>query len=226
MKSREVLISSVLSLVGSVSALNFPTILAMQQGVPSQPGTPSQPPRPANPNPAPRNEPTQPTPSNDPRTPAPNPNPTDPRDNPQNPNDAVPPGAAPRTAAGARYLRPFAFDHPGNEARFRESTQRLLTMEQRMTRSNEDLMKRLGEVRQMSAERQSGAMFEIMQQMLKNQEELQRYLIQSRTAWTGDVEVPSEDGTVPNENRAPARDGRQAGWPEEQGVPGNQGSPR
>jgi hypothetical protein len=58
------------------------------------------------------------------------------------------------------------------------------------------MLKRLGEIRQMSPERQSGATMELLQQMLRNQAELQQYLVQARSAWTGDVMVEGES-TVP-----------------------------
>ena len=56
-------------------------------------------------------------------------------------------------------MRPFAFQSPDFEGRFNQSTRRLALMEQRMQRSHEDLLKRLGEARQLSGERRADALF-------------------------------------------------------------------
>lgn len=181
-----------------------------QQGVPSQPGTPSKQPAPKNPTPGPntpnQQTPLQPPPANNPNT---NPDNQPPTNNPpadQNPRqryDGIDDGAggqnasreaAAAAALNARYSRPFAFQAPELESRFNESTHRLVRMEQRMERSSRDLLRRLGEVRQLSGERQHTALMDLLQQMLQEQAELQQYLVQTRTAFTGDVEMadPSE----------------------------------
>jgi hypothetical protein len=85
-------------------------------------------------------------------------------------------------------------------------------MEQRMQRSQEDLLKRLGEARTLSGDRQNAALFDVLQQMMREQAELQRYLVQSRSVWTGDVgdevqqdgdqdmDAPATDTRAPNNN--------------------------
>ncbi len=153
-----------------------------------QPGQPSKQPSPRNPQPRPQN------PQPRPQDPIPDPNnPGAPNDQPAQPTDRD-------DAAGQtnRSPRPFAFQSPDMEGRFNLSTRRLVQMEQRMQRSHEDLLKRLGEARQLSGERQTTALFDVIQQLLREQAELQRYLVQSRTAWTGDL-----DSEAPVESRAP-----------------------
>jgi hypothetical protein len=169
-----------------------------------QPGQPSKQPSPGNPQPRPQNP--QPRPQN------PQPRPADPTPDPNNPgapnNQPERPADRDDAARNAnRYLRPFAFQSPDMEGRFNQSTKRLLQMEQRMQKSHEDLLKRLGEARQLSGERQTTALFDVMQQILRENAELQKYLVQSRTAWTGDLDSnDSEEPEAPAETRAPERD--------------------
>ncbi|MEK6701890.1 MAG: hypothetical protein AABZ53_06480 [Planctomycetota bacterium] len=153
----------------------------------SQPTQP-QPARPVNPQPdRPVVPPSRASP-NPPDTPANPGTPTNPA-NPATPN-------APTTPAGnrpgpSRMSRPFAFENPADEARFNEGTQRLVRLEQRSEHTNQELTKRLGEIRKMSPERQSAATMELLQQMLKAQAELQQYLVSSRSLWTGDIDAPA-----------------------------------
>lgn len=170
-----------------------------QQGVPSQqPGPKNQPTQPG-----PRNTPTQPGPrnpnptpgdNNQPPQPPRNPNdPVDPNEpNQRNPNDGVPPGALP---AGSRYRGPFSFQDPQSEARFYDASHRLYQMEGKMSRSNDELLRRLGEVRSLPAERQNAALFDLLQQMIRDNASLQQYLVQSRTAWSGEFDFPPETGS-------------------------------
>lgn len=191
-----------ISAVGMAVELLTPCALS-QQGVPSQPGTPSNQPGPKNPTPGP-NTPNQQTPLQQP--PANNPN-TNPNNQPpannnpgqQNPNqrpryDDIEDGGAqnPTSGTAARYGRPFAFQSPEIESRFNESTQRLVRMEQRMERSSRDMLRRLGDVRQMNGDRQHAALMDLLQQMLQEQAELQHYLVQTRTAFTGEVDAPQD----------------------------------
>jgi hypothetical protein len=111
----------------------------------------------------------------------------------------VDPGVQPGVVTGGvngSYVRPFAFQSPAYEARFTDYTRRLVSMEQRLARNNQDLTKRLGEARALTGERQMAATFDILQQMLKEQAALNSYLVRARTAWTGDVSgvtMPSDD---------------------------------
>ncbi len=91
-----------------------------------------------------------------------------------------------------RTERPFAFQNPGSEGTFNQSSQRLVLMEQRLEQSNAEQLRKLGEIRAMPAERQSAALLDLVQQILRDQADLHRYLVASRTAWTGDVSMPGE----------------------------------
>jgi hypothetical protein len=157
--------------------------------VPNQPGTiqnPAQPNAPAQPaNPQNPNQPAQPGQAQpgelDPVLPT-----------LPDPND---PNLTPEQRAAILKLRtqqPFAFASPQAEARFNDTARRLARFEQRLERSNQDQLKRLGEIRAMSAERQGPAMFDLLQQMLTTQRDLQRYLVAARVNMTGEFDLPSE----------------------------------
>lgn len=139
-----------------------------------QPDRPVLPPSPTNPDP-----PASPG-NGDPTNPA----------HPAAPNTPANP-AGNRPGSG-RMSRPFAFANPADEARFNEGAQRLVRLEQRSERAHQELMKRLGEIRQMSPERQSAATMDLLQQMLKAQAEMQQYLVSSRSLWTGDIDAPAQ----------------------------------
>lgn len=171
--------------------------VVLQSGTPSQPGQPAKQPRPSNPQPRPNTpQPRQqdPTPSPDN---APNRN-----EQPDRPRDTTPGDReAERGATAGRYARPFAFQSPGAEGQFNLATRRLMQMEQRMQRSQEELLRSLGEARRLTGTRQNEALFDVLQGMLREQAELQRYLIQARTAWTGDLTpVDQSDGENVDEN--------------------------
>jgi hypothetical protein len=87
------------------------------------------------------------------------------------------------------------------EPELRESAKRLVLMETRMDRSSADLMRRLGEARQLSGQRQTNAVMEILQQILQDQTELRQYLIESRTMFTGDFDP---EVTLPTKDQAEA----------------------
>ena len=92
-----------------------------------------------------------------------------------------------------RYERPFMFQTPGIEARFTENSHRLIGLEQRLATSNQMLLKRLGEARTLAPEKQNAALADIVQQMLMEQAQMQKYLVLARTAWSGDIEgLPAE----------------------------------
>lgn len=184
--------------------MGFSALLAPTAAQQPQPSNPS--PRPANPSPQPANpspkpadpspQPSNPQPSNPSQPPA-NPqyppiNPKD-RNNPNNPTSVTPS----TTTATNRMIRPFMLQNPQDEARFAEASQKLVRFEQKLDKSNQDMLKRLGEIRQLSTDRQNGATMELLQQMLRNQAELQQYLVQARTAWTGDVVLAGESDAAP-----------------------------
>ena len=102
-----------------------------------------------------------------------------------------------RAPGETRPQRPFTFQSPQAEARFIESSKRLVQMEQRMQRSNQELLRRLGEARSLSGDRQSNAVMELLQQFLADQADVQRYLIQARAAWSGDELDTNPDQMTP-----------------------------
>lgn len=171
--------------------------------------TPSQPPRPSNPQPRPI-DPKSPSQPGSPTQPPLPPGPTNPT-TPANPNDPTNPSSPNNPALPSKLNQPanrnarlFAFQNPADEARFNEACQRLVRMEQKLDRSQQDQLRRLGEIRQMSAERQGPATMELMQQLLKTQADLQQYLISSRTLWTGDIDV-GQSTDDPSRPVAPAQ---------------------
>lgn len=206
---------SILALTAGLAIVSIGSwnLLSAQQGVPSQPGTPSKPAKPSNPTPPPSNpipdpnnpqpRPADPIPNTDPKQPDKPTNPqVQPPTSPTQPDQPVQPVDPNRPVVPVvpsnrsdRVLRPFAFQTPQVEGSFNQSTHRLLNMEQKMLRSQEDLLKRLGEVRQLSGERQMNALFDLVQQMLKEHGEMAQYLVQARTVWTGDIETAAPAGT-------------------------------
>jgi hypothetical protein len=142
----------------------------------AQQGQPSKGSQPSNPIPAPSN----PLPSS-----------TSPR-----PADSAPDtkDASRNFAPGTqRWSRPFAFQNPQDESRFSQNAQRLSRLEERLATSNQTLIRRLGEIRQMSPDKQNPATMDLLQQMLQNQAELQQYLVQSRIAWSGDLTPQTQE---------------------------------
>jgi len=225
MKSHRTLAAAVLAtVVGTSVGVGY-----AQQGTPSQPGTPSAQPGPKNPVPPATSQPGNPVtkpvdppaapPANDPNVPAAQPgtDPQDPATMPENrPGTTVnraPGQVAPLqernadNAPATRYSRPFAFQSPDEESRFTESSRRLVRLEQRMERSNQELLKKLGDARQLTGERQNAALLDVLQMMLRENMELQKYLVQSRSSFTGDIDMQGEVPT--GENPPAARDDRQ-----------------
>jgi len=166
-----------------------------------QGGQPSGAPRPTNPVAPPAN--SQPRPSSAPGATQPTPPTptTPPAPTEDQPATATPvvvqPGTVPGSVivVGARSDRPFTFASPGAEVRFVENSRRLAVQEQKMTKSNQDLLKRLGEVRSLPPERQNAALFELLQQMLMEQQQLHQYLTSSRSSLTGDLETTANTAT-------------------------------
>jgi hypothetical protein len=190
-----------LSAAGAAVLVGGSMVMFSPSGVEAQQGVPAAAPRPTNPQPSPAN--SQP-PTATPGTVQPQPVPNRP---------TTPPGGPGASATGtgrARYERPFAFQSPGVEARFVDSSRRLVAMESRMNLSNQALLKRLGEVRTMPPEKQNAALADVIQQMLLDQGQMQKYLVQARTAWTGEVEgLPAEmpEETIPTPTPADAPTG-------------------
>ena len=155
--------------------------LSLSQGSQSTQGGVPSPSQPIQPGQHPQQQPDQPS-----TTPNGNPNPIGQEGNAANGTGGT---SVPRTASGDRWDRPFTLQSPQTEARLAEVGRRLQTMEQRMARENADLLRRIGEARQLTGERQAKATLDILQQMAQDQAELQRYLVATRTAWAGDTEA-------------------------------------
>lgn len=160
--------------------------LMLSQGMQSTQGGVPSPSQPTQPGQHPQQQPDQPS-----TTPNGNPNPIGLEGNAANGT----PATRTTNAGGERWDRPFALQTPQSEARLAEVGRRLYTMEQRMARDNAEMLRRIGEARQMTGEKQSKAVLDILQQMAQDQAELQRYLVATRTAWAGDSEPMS--GAVP-----------------------------
>lgn len=92
------------------------------------------------------------------------------------------------------YTSPFTFMSPQSRTGFDTRTQRLARMEDRLTQRSDELIRRLGEVRQLSPERRDDAMMDLMQQILLDQRRLMLYLKQSRTTWSGETMSTSATG--------------------------------
>ncbi|MFA6044059.1 MAG: hypothetical protein WC718_03665 [Phycisphaerales bacterium] len=203
---------NVMMIAGSVLALGMIPLTLAWQPAPSQPTQPGQQPvqpgqQPGQPNqPGQNNPPQQPGQTNPdspstPRTPG---TPLDP--NQVNPNNNDPRNVSPPNQNGTTQNgRLFSFQNPADEARFNQGAQRLVRMEEKMNESNQALLKRLGEVRAMAPERQTAATMDLLQQILRNQTEMNQYLVNQRSLWTGDVQMPGDengsqrDGTQPGQ---------------------------
>lgn len=176
---------------------------------------PAQAPQPSNPQPQPSNPQPQPSnPSPQPSNPTPQPINPQPTTQPTRPGDTRQPARLdPRTPDQrrddqrrdqdaernrVRNLRPFAFDNPQMEGNFNQSITKLARLEERLTQSNQAMMKRLGEARRLEGDRQNAALFDIIQELLKNQNDLHQYLVQARTAWAGDAMTDAATTTTTN----------------------------
>ncbi|MCX5689587.1 MAG: hypothetical protein NTV94_07355 [Planctomycetota bacterium] len=166
----------------------------------AQPGQPTQPPsnpqQPAAPKAPPANnppvQPVVPPGTKTPNTPV---NPNTPSDSYRTKalSDVADPNTPDRLKQPKnRNMRPFAFQNPTDEVRFNDASQKLVRMEQRSEQSNLLLLKRLGEIRRMSPDRQSESTMDLLQQMLKSQTDMQQYLVSSRALWTGDVDLSGQ----------------------------------
>jgi len=127
-----------------------------------------------------------------------------------------------------RSQRPFPFQSVAHEAQFNQNAQSLLRAEQRFEKSTQDHLRRLGEVRNLNGERQNAALLDLLQQMLQDRVDLQRYLADSRAMYTGDVSLPQDSSPSSGDNRSkqvatpPADANRQTNVP----VPGSNSNPR
>ena len=127
-----------------------------------------------------------------------------------------------------RSQRPFPFQSVAHEAQFNQNAHSLLRAEQRFEKSTQDHLRRLGEVRNLAGERQNAALLDLLQQMLQDRVELQRYLADSRAMYTGDVSLPQDSSPAGGDNRSkqvatpPADANRQTNVP----GPGSNSNPR
>jgi len=197
---------------GCVAAMSGVFVAGMeaQQGQPgSAPGgTPSQQPQPSNPTPRPSN-PSQPG-QNQPNPNQPNPNQpgqvqpgqvqpgqVQPGQNQPggNPGDVTPlergRGNTPLSrnpgSSSSDNPRFFSLSNEAMEPQFRESATRLANLERSMAERNQRLVQRLGALRQLPADRQGGATLDLLQDILQENAQLQQYLSQQRTLFTGDI---------------------------------------
>ena len=125
-----------------------------------------------------------------------------------------------------RSQRPFPFQSVAHEAQFNQNAQSLLRAEQRFEKSTQDHLRRLGEVRNLNGERQNAALLDLLQQMLQDRVDLQRYLADSRAMYTGDVSLPQDSSPSSGDNRSkqvatPADANRQTNVP----APGSNSNP-
>ncbi len=98
----------------------------------------------------------------------------------------------------------FSFADQNLEGQFRESAGRLASLERAMTERNQRLVQQLGDVRRLPADRQNAAVLDLLQDILQENAQLQQYLAQSRTLFTGDLNdaTTSRPGTnQPRTNR-------------------------
>lgn len=88
-----------------------------------------------------------------------------------------------------RATRPFTLQSAQSEAVFYGGVQHLVRDEQRFGAACEDQLRRLGEIRGMSGERQTAALLDLLQQVLITNRDLHQYLVRSRSAWSGEMPV-------------------------------------
>jgi len=94
----------------------------------------------------------------------------------------------------ARERSPFVLETPEARALLNQATRRLEDLEARLAESNDVLLQRLGEARRLRGERQTNALFDVMQDMLQQNAEMQRYLAAARVAWAGAALEDDQDG--------------------------------
>lgn len=187
------------SMLGITIATN-----TLEQNSQPQPRPVNPPARPLNPQPTPTSPPAHPTnpqPNTVPQSP-PDPNLTNPQNtNPTNTNPQINPADLNNPAivdpALVRNGSPFAFVAADGHSRFNENARQLVNWENTLEKNRQDLLRRLGEARQLPPEKQTAALMDLMQQVLMSQEQLQKYLVRARSTWTGDIEMNSPSVTHP-----------------------------
>jgi hypothetical protein len=79
-------------------------------------------------------------------------------------------------------------------------------MEQQFGTSHTRLISKLAEARQATGEKQNQAILDVLDMLVRDHGEMHRYLVQSRTAWSGDIDVTGTPGSMPGgENRPQTR---------------------
>lgn len=101
------------------------------------------------------------------------------------------------------YQSPFTFLSPQSETAFSERRQRLARMEERLTERTDEMIRRLGDIRQMEPARRDDAILDLMQQVLLDQRRLMLYLRQSRSTWAGDMTDMNGTSNNPNNQQRP-----------------------
>ncbi len=145
----------------------------------------TQPTRPKNPLPSPR----QPAPPE--RTQPNQPNQTPP---PADPNQPVDPNLQ-QPANGSMYSGPFMFQSPQSQTAFNTRTQDLLRMEDQFEARRTELLRRLGEARAMTGDRKLDALADVLQRVILDQQQMQQYLIEARTTWSGEATLDAQGMT-------------------------------
>lgn len=114
----------------------------------------------------------------------------------QNPNDMT------DEALSQRFKSPFAVDSNIDARDWNRRVSTLTDAERRLESANADRLRRLGEVRGMSGERQSQALVELLQDVLRDQAQMQAYFRDSRMLWSGDnsTQVTQRTDNQPNQN--------------------------
>ncbi len=201
------------ALLLSARAIESPALPEQASGVPAQP--PRTSPQPAQSLPQPPQSLPQPAhttpPSPDQPAPA-TPTPATPAaGTPEAPQDVfIVDPADPRLTpqqreqlARMRASRPFSFQPAQSEAVFYGGVQRLMRDEQRFSTAGEEQLRRLGEIRGMSGERQTAALLDLMQQVLITNRELHQYLTRSRSTWSGEFGDREQNAPEANEPERP-----------------------
>lgn len=199
--SKSTIVTTAALILLAVGATRLPATGQVQPAKPTPPA--QQPVKPSQPN-----NPSQPVNPGQPTTP--------PTQDPNNPNAPARPDNTGVQDRG-RFVQPFAFQSQQSEAAFNQSARRLAVLERKMQKNQEDLLRRLGEARQLTGERQSEAILDLLQQVLLSQKEWHNYITQSRTMLSGEIELSDEEFQKesrgnpfdPSSPSLPARDPRQ-----------------
>lgn len=171
-----------------------------QEPVPAQPSQPGQPQQPAPEQPNIPGQPQQPVPAQ-PGTPGQpqQPLPAQPG-TPGQPQAPLPgqPGVVRPNGTRLENRRLFKLDADNLEGRLNETSARLVRLERQIAQTNQELLRRLGEARQLTGERKLDGIAEVLQGVLQEQARFQDHISQIRTAMMG--EAP-EDALAPGAPR-------------------------